>query len=43
MENLSDAELEALQEEFRAVRERASAKLEMIEASRKFREKSPVS
>jgi low affinity Fe/Cu permease len=40
MEELSDAELESLQEEFRALRERASANLEQIEASRKNRVKS---
>jgi low affinity Fe/Cu permease len=41
MEGLSDEELEALQEEFRALREQASSKLELIEASRKSRMKTP--
>jgi low affinity Fe/Cu permease len=34
MEGLSDEELDALREEFRTLREQASAKLEQIEASR---------
>jgi low affinity Fe/Cu permease len=41
MEDLSDEELEALQEEFRELRERASSRLELIEASKKSRIKAP--
>ena len=41
MEGLTDAELEALQEEFRKLREQASSKLELIEASQKSRIKGP--
>src|SRR5207302_2139635 len=41
MEDLSDEELGALQEEFRLLREQASSKLELIEPSQKNRIKVP--
>jgi low affinity Fe/Cu permease len=42
MEGLSDEELDSLREEFRVLREQASSKLELIEASRRNRAaKSP--
>lgn len=41
MEGLSDEELDSLREEFRVLREQASSKLELIEASRSKRVKNP--
>lgn len=42
MEGLSDEELDGLREEFRLLRERASARLEQIEMSRSKRKSQPA-